>query len=137
MGITDFFSDLMASVGLQEAHAEAPAGDEQNKDEGGDEGGEEKEEDGGEEDAGGDEGGEEAEEEEEEEDDEPVDLKPKLEAGMSTHYTGYDFVNENLRDLNYLRRGSENANICFLSQNAQDQPNAHLTNTITMNVLTE
>ncbi|ERF76797.1 hypothetical protein EPUS_08982 [Endocarpon pusillum Z07020] len=94
MGITDFFSDLMATVGFHEAHAEAPAEeDEDNKDGGGDEDREEKsvEGDGGGEKAeeGGDEGGEkeeeegeeaEAEEEEEEEDDEPVDPKPKMEA---------------------------------------------------------
>ncbi|KAF7507449.1 hypothetical protein GJ744_010380 [Endocarpon pusillum] len=94
MGITDFFSDLMASVSFQEAHAEAPAEEEEEhtKDGGGDEGEEEKSEegDGGEEkeeqggDAGGEEGEEEAEaeeeEEEEEEDDEPVDPKPKMEA---------------------------------------------------------
>ena len=91
MGITDFFSDLMASVGFQEAHAEAPAEEEEdNKDGGGDESGEEKSEEGGggeeKEEEGGDEGGEEeeaeAEEEEEEDDDEPVDLKPKIEAGQ-------------------------------------------------------
>lgn len=96
MGITDFFSDLMASVGLQDAYAEAPAAEEEdNKDGGGDEGEEEKSEegDGAEEQKGegGDEGSEEEEEEEEaeaeeeeeeEEDDEPVDPKPKLEAGQ-------------------------------------------------------
>ena len=95
MGITDFWSDLVAAAGLQEAHAEAPA-EEQDKDGGAIEGGAEKSEDadaGGKEGDGGDESGEEEgdaggaakedEEEEEEEDDEPVDPKPKLEAGQS------------------------------------------------------
>jgi ubiquinol-cytochrome c reductase subunit 6 len=86
MGITDFFTDLMASVSFQEAHAEAPA--EEPKDEGGDGGEEEKsdESDGEKGDEGGEDEAEEeagAEAEEEEEDDEPVDIKPKLEAGQS------------------------------------------------------
>lgn len=93
MGITDFFSDILASVGFQEARAEAPAEEEDNKEEGGDESGGEKSEEAvaeeGGEDAGGEkeeeEGGADAEEEEEEEeeDDEPVDPKQSLEAGQS------------------------------------------------------
>jgi cobalamin biosynthesis protein CobT len=88
MGIAGLFSDLMAGVGFHEAHAEAPAEEEENKEDGADVG-EEKSEEGGEERAGGDGGGEEesgAEEEAEaeEEDDEPVDPKPKLEEGQST-----------------------------------------------------
>lgn len=93
MAITDFFSGLMASVGLQEVHAEAPAEEEENQDEGGDEGGEEKpEEVGAGEDTEAEEGAEEEEAEaeaEEEEEDEPVDPKPKLEEGPSTcHLVG-------------------------------------------------
>jgi ubiquinol-cytochrome c reductase subunit 6 len=91
MGITDFFTDLMASVSFPEAHAEAPA-EEEDKAEGGDGGEEDKSEgsDGEKEEEGSEAEGEEeasaeAEEEAEEEDDEPVDIKPKLEAGQSIH----------------------------------------------------
>lgn len=88
MGLTDFFSDLMANVGFQEAYAEAPAKEEENQD-GGDEGGEEEKSEGGEEEeSGGDEVGEDedgAEEEEEEEEEEPEDPKPKIEAGQFTY----------------------------------------------------
>ena len=86
MGITDFFSDIYASMGFQEVHADAPKDDDDDSKEGGDddkgegedkeEGGEDKEEGGDEE--GGEEGGEEEEEEEEEE---PVDPKTQLEEG--------------------------------------------------------
>ena len=95
MGITDFFSDIYASMGFQEVHADAPKDDKDDDDsneeggddkgegedkEGGDEGGDDKEEGGDEEGGGEEEGGEEEEEEEEEE---PVDPKTKLEEGES------------------------------------------------------
>ena len=94
MGIADFFSDLYSSMGFPEAHADAPAKDDDDgsKEEGGDEdkgegegdekeGGDDKEEGG----PGDEEGGEEK-EEEEEEDDEPVDQKAKLEEGEFSEY---------------------------------------------------
>jgi hypothetical protein len=97
MGITDLFSDLIASVTFQEAHAEAPAPahDEESRGEGADEGEDDEasgsveggDDDAAEESRGGEEEGaaeEEEAEEEEEEDDEPVDLKPKLEEGQSS-----------------------------------------------------
>ncbi|KAL2040850.1 hypothetical protein N7G274_006308 [Stereocaulon virgatum] len=90
MGFSDIFSELYASIGFSEIHAEAPPEDEE-KDDGGEDGdkgdddseGGEKEEgegQGGEESD--EEGGEEAgddDEEEEEEEEEPEDPKPKLE----------------------------------------------------------
>jgi len=77
MGITDLFSDLLSTFVPVEAHADAPAEDDDTPS---DEGSEGKEE-GGEE-----EGGEEEpeEEEEEEEEEEPEDIKPKLEEGTHT-----------------------------------------------------
>jgi len=70
MGITDFLNDMLSSISFTEAHAEAPAEDDENKDEGS----EDKKDDGEEE-----EGGDDEEEEEEEEEEEPVDPKPQLE----------------------------------------------------------
>ncbi|KAI4101624.1 MAG: hypothetical protein L6R37_004857 [Teloschistes peruensis] len=94
MPFSDIFADLLSSLSLTEAHAEAPpaedkseeqeeeSGEREDKSEGGEEG--DKDEGGDDEggdDAGGDEGEDEAEEEEEEEEEEEVeDIKPKLEA---------------------------------------------------------
>jgi hypothetical protein len=144
MGITDFFSDLMASVGFQEAHAEAPAEDEDNKDEGGDEekskeGGEEGEEDAGGEDEGAEkEGGAEEQEEEEEEDDEPVDPKPRIEEGQSTPPLSIWLATtrpELFR--NELALGPAKTDRSCLPQNAQDQPNVPPTSTTTRNASRE
>jgi len=96
MGFTDLLTDFYSAMTFTEAHAEAPAADEQESDDKADEssedGGEEKsedagddKEDGGDDEAegGDDEGGddEDDEEEEEEEEEEPEDPKPKFEEG--------------------------------------------------------
>lgn len=101
MGITDFFSELISNFSLPEAYADAPAKDDDSKEEGGQEAGDKDEKDekvegsdqseDGSEEGGGEEGdedegsgdgegdGEGEEEEEEEEEEEPEDLKPKFE----------------------------------------------------------
>lgn len=91
MGFTEIFTDFCAAFSTPEIRADAPAAEEEDKDDAGEENKDESEEGG--EDAGGDEeggeeggdeggDGEEEEAEEEEEEEEPEDPKPKLEAGM-------------------------------------------------------
>ncbi|KAI9877163.1 MAG: hypothetical protein M1830_004645 [Pleopsidium flavum] len=106
MGLTDLLSDVYSALTFTEAHAEAPADDNESDDKGTDEsegeGGEEKPEEGeegegkggGDDDAGGEEEEEESEEEEEEE--EPEDLKPKLEEGMYTFLPGIETYHAHL-----------------------------------------
>ena len=93
MGLTDLLSDFYTAMTFTEAHAEAPADDNDEKADGvPEEGGDEKSDEGNEEeteDGGDDKGGEDEkeaddddEEEEEEEEEEPEDVKPKLEEGI-------------------------------------------------------
>ncbi|KAI9871870.1 MAG: ubiquinol--cytochrome-c reductase subunit 6 [Pleopsidium flavum] len=115
MGLTDLLSDVYSALTFAEAHAEAPADDNESDENGNDEsegeGGEEKPKEGeeGEEEGGGDDDA--GDEEEEEEEEEPEDLKPKLEeecaksaqcAPLKHHYDScVERVNEQHEDPNH------------------------------------